>query len=1054
MTVGTTCAHCGTGLREHARFCDACGAPFTSSGDAAEYKQVTVLFADVVQSMKIAAALDIERLHEIMTDLVTRSSAVVRHYGGTVEFIGDGVMAIFGAPIALEDHASRACLAALSIQDEARQLACEVRRRDGVDLSVRVGLNSGRVIAGDLGTGALGYRAIGEQVGLAQRMESVAPPGGIMLSESTARLVEHIAVLADPKWMHIKGADDAVRVRPLIAIDSRHGRIRRRDPRLVGREREIAEIGNVLARAAGGRAGELIGLMGSPGIGKSRVAREAAALARAGAVNVCWAFCESHAGDIPFHVVSQLLRMHSGVTDLDNRAGRLQVRARMPLADPEDLLLFEDLLGIADPDVPLPQIDPDARRRRLTALITSSARTSAEPALYIIEDAQWIDEVSESMLADFFAVVPRTPSVALVTYRPEYRGKLAPVASGRTIVLDPLCDSEITALLRDLLGTHTSVSAITTAIVTRAAGNAFFAEEMVRELEQRGTLVGERGAFICRSSATAAEVPATVQATISARIDRLDVHAKRTLHAASVIGGRFDAQLLHTLEDAPELVKLLDAELIEHVESACRDEYAFRHPLIRAVAYESQLRSDRVDLHRRLAVALESRCPGSTDQNAALIAEHLEAAGDRPAAYAWQMRAAAWSTHRDIAASRVGWERASQIADALPVDHPGRLQMRIAARMMLCAAGWRVDAHIANRFQELRDLCSRAGDKASLALGMTGMVMDHMMNARVHEAADLASEQMTLLDAIGDPALTAEAGLMAILLKYRAGEIADVLRWSQAVIDWTGGDPAKGNLVIGSPLAMALVWRGVARFWLGRDGWRSDLERAVDLAQTSDPATRVLVIFWKHGWTITNGVLLADETVLRELDEALLTAQRLGDDTALGLAKYVLGMALSQQVEPSEKERGARLLAEVRDMCDQHRFYRSELPGLDVADAVQSARHGDLDGAISVIRRVLDGFFETGQLAYGAAGTAFLVEALLTRGGESDVAEAKRAIDRAAELPPHDGLVLRDLWLLRLRALLARAHKDEDEYRDLANRYRTMAKSLGFEGHIVVAETM
>jgi len=190
------CRSCGAAPHEGARFCDACGAPITVSGDTAEYKQVTVLFADVVRSMDIAAALDIERLREIMTELVNRCAAVVLRYGGTVDkFTGDGIMALFGAPIALEDHAVRACLAALEVQHEAARLAADVERRDGMALQVRVGLNSGQVIAGEIGSGALGYTAVGEQVGLAQRMESVAAPGGVMLSESTARLVEHAAVL-------------------------------------------------------------------------------------------------------------------------------------------------------------------------------------------------------------------------------------------------------------------------------------------------------------------------------------------------------------------------------------------------------------------------------------------------------------------------------------------------------------------------------------------------------------------------------------------------------------------------------------------------------------------------------------------------------------------------------------------------------------------------------------------------------------------------------------------------------------------------------------------
>ena len=334
VTLATeVCRLCGAVPPEGARFCGTCGSrqPLVSV-DTAEYKQVTVLFADVVRSMDIAAALDMERLREIMTELVERSAAVVRRYGGTVEYTGDGVMAIFGAPVALEDHAFRACLAGLAIQEEANRLAAEVQRRDGVALRVRVGLNSGRVIAGDIGSGSLGYAATGEHVGMAQRMESVAPPGGVMLSESTARLVEHIAVLAEPEWVHIKGADEPVRARRLLAIRPRDGLVGRAEASLVGRRWEMAALDAIVDRAIGGRGG-VVNVVGPPGIGKSRVAREAAALAAGRGVEVFWAFCESHASDIPFHAVTRLLRAGTGVADLDGDAARARVArttCRMP----------------------------------------------------------------------------------------------------------------------------------------------------------------------------------------------------------------------------------------------------------------------------------------------------------------------------------------------------------------------------------------------------------------------------------------------------------------------------------------------------------------------------------------------------------------------------------------------------------------------------------------------------------------------------------------------------------------------------------------------------
>ena len=217
--VATSCGACGAGLRDGARFCDACGSPVTAADSRAEYKQVTVLFADVVRSMDIAAAVGPERLREIMGEVFRRSSTIVQRYGGTVDkFTGDGIMAVFGAPIALEDHAVRACRAALDIQADVQQLADDVERRDTIALQLRIGLNSGEVITGEIGSGPMSYTAIGEQVGMAQRMESVAPPGGVMVSDSTARLVDTAAMLGDTERVHIKGAEDPVPAHRLLGM--------------------------------------------------------------------------------------------------------------------------------------------------------------------------------------------------------------------------------------------------------------------------------------------------------------------------------------------------------------------------------------------------------------------------------------------------------------------------------------------------------------------------------------------------------------------------------------------------------------------------------------------------------------------------------------------------------------------------------------------------------------------------------------------------------------------------------------------------------------------
>ncbi|HME79674.1 MAG TPA: adenylate/guanylate cyclase domain-containing protein [Mycobacterium sp.] len=1054
--AGLACGSCGTELPPDSRFCNKCGSPVAEPGTHAEYKQVTVLFADVVHSMDIAAAVGAERLREIMTDLIDRASAVVQRYGGTVDkFTGDGIMAVFGAPVALEDHAIRACLAALGLQEETKRLAVNVRERDDVDLQLRVGLNSGQVIAGEIGSGPFGYTAVGEQVGLAQRMESVAPPGAVMLSESTARLVEGAATLGESELVQIKGADAPLPAHRLLAMGEGHRAGGRAESTLVGRRWEMSAVEALLDRAIDGH-GAVVGVVGSPGIGKSRLVREVTAMAAATGIEVFTAFCESHASDIPFYAVSRLLRAAARVADLDASAARAVVRAEVPDADPEDVLLFDDLVGIADPEVELPKIDPDARRRRLTALVNATSLARKAPLVYVIEDLHWIDEVSESMLAEFLTVIPQTHSLVLISYRPEYRGALSRVPGAPSIALAPLSDSETAALVSGLLGAHPSVAGLATMIAERAAGNPFFAEEIVRELAERGVLRGNRGTYMSMADVAEVSMPATVQATIAARIDRLDPTAKRTLSAAAVVGSRFSQGVLETLGIDPVLEDLVATELIDQVRFTGQPEFVFHHPLIRTVAYESQLKSDRAELHRRVAAAIESRDPAEVEENAALIAEHLQAAGDLHAAYGWHMRAATWATNRDIAAARLSWERAQQIADALPAEDPNRAAMCIAPRTMLCGIAFRVQEHVAGaRFEELRELCTAVGDKASLAIAMAGLVMDHAYRDRMREASQLASEAWTLAESIGDPTLTVGLSLPVIYAKLESAEYSDVLRWSQRVIDLADGDPSKGDFLFGSPLALAFASRGNARYCLGRPGWADDLRHGLAMARTADPMSYATVITYVYVAGIPMGVLRPDDRAMRESQDALRIAEQSGDDLALAIGRMTLGVALVQRPTDAERDRGQKLLAEVSDVLLRQGYLLGLLPIVNVCVARERARRGDHDDALPLIRATVDHLFREGRLlTWGVPATGVLVETLLDRGTDGDVAEAQAAIERLAAAPADEGLVVRDIWLLRLRALLARARGDEAAYRDFRDRYRDMTKTLGFEGHIEWAEAM
>ena len=1052
---GLSCGSCGTELPPDSRFCNKCGTPITPAAASAEYKQVTVLFADVVHSMDMAAALGAERLREIMAKLVSRCAAAVDQFGGTVDkFTGDGIMAVFGAPVALEDHAMRACRAALGAQQEAKRLAVEVRERDGVDLQMRVGLNSGQVVAGEIGSGPFGYTAVGEQVGMAQRMESAAPPGGVLLSASTARLVAGAAVLGEPELVRIKAVDRPVPAQRLLGVDAQPaGRV---ESELVGRRWEMFAAEELLGRAFDGH-GAVVGLFGAPGIGKSRLVREVSAMAAARDIEVFTAFCEPHTSKVPFHAVAMLLRVATGVKGLDPQAARAQIRAQAPDAEPEELLLFDDLLGIADPEVALPKIDPDARRRRLTALVNAASLARETPAIYVIEDAHWIDEVSESMLAAFLTVIPQTPSLVLVTYRPEYRGALSRAPGAQTIALAPLSDPETAALVSQVLGPDPSVAGWAAMIAKKAVGNPYFVEEMTRDLAERGVLAGDRGAYVSTIGAGEVGVPATLQATIAARIDRLDPAAKRTLSAAAVIGARFSGALLETLGIDPVLEELVAGELIDQIRFTGQAEYVFHHPLIRTVAYEAQLKSDRAQMHRGLAAAIESHDPEAADQNAALIAEHLEAAGDGHAAYDWHMRAAGWAMNRDIGAARLSWQRAEKIADALPADDPKRATMRIAPRTMLCGSAWRVHVNVAGAlFDELRQLCTAAGDKASLAIAMVGLVLDYAYQARMREASPLASEAMAIIESIDDQTLTVGLSVPLIYAKIESGEWCEALRWSLRVIDLADGDPSKGNFVLGiSPLAVAFSLRAMAGYFLGRPRWRDDVRDGLAMARDSDPLSYALVVGYVYFPGVLGGVLGPDDSVVSEIQAALRIAEQSSDDLALAFARVTLGVALVHRPTAADRNRGQKLLAETIDVftCGGHNL--GELPIVHLYLAREMARRGDLDVAIPLMRVAVDDLVREGQLmGWGIPATGVLVETLLDRGTDGDTAEAEAAIERLAQAPTDDGLALRDIWLVRSRALLARVRGDAAAYAQFWDRYRDMAKSLDFQGHIAWAEAM
>ncbi len=575
---------------------------------------MTVLFADVSGSMDLAEQQDAEQWRKIMQRFFAILADAVAEFEGTVDkFTGDGIMAVFGAPLAHEDHARRACYAALRMLEDVAEYAAELRRSPGLNFSVRIGINSGEVVAGaiapEAAAGGGAYTAIGHTVGLAQRMEALAEPGSAYLTEATAALAGGFLALQDLGEFEIRGASRPVRVHQLAGVGEARSRLdlarARGLSRLVGREAELAELEAALQRALAGDGGA-VGIVADPGVGKSRLVHELARRAETlDGVEVFEAQAQSHGAALPYMPVLQMLRALFGLSEgEDEQAARQKIAGRTLLMDPdfgESLPLLFDFLGVPDPARPLPAMRPEARQRALADLLCRLANPPGrtKTPLLVIEDLHWIDPASQAMLAQLVAAAPGSKTLVLVNFRPEYAPPWTGAPGYVELAPRPLTGADTAVLLRDVAGGDPSLDGLDETVHERTRGNPFFIEEIVRELAESGYLEGEPGAYRLQRPIEGAPVPASVQAILAARIDRLDPEAKALLQVASVVGDEVSTEALSRSSELDEeaaeraITALLDGGFLFEAELFPRRVLAFRHPLTREVAYGSQLAERR-----------------------------------------------------------------------------------------------------------------------------------------------------------------------------------------------------------------------------------------------------------------------------------------------------------------------------------------------------------------------------------------------------------------------------------------------------------------------------
>jgi class 3 adenylate cyclase/tetratricopeptide (TPR) repeat protein len=875
-----------------------------------ERKQVTVVFADVKGSMELAEQLDPEEWHQILERFFGILADGVHRFEGTVnQYTGDGIMALFGAPIAHEDHAQRACYAALHLRDALRAYGDELRVSRGLNFGFRIGMNSGEVVVGKIGDDLrMDYTAQGHTVGLAQRMEALADSRSIVLSANTARFVEGFFRLRDLGAMRIKGVADAKHVFELEGLGQRRTRLdtsrARGLSRFVGRGDEMAALESALQRSLEG-TGRVAAVVGEAGVGKSRLCAEFVERCRVEDLLVYEAHCPAHGRTIPYLPLLELLRNLFGVTDQDGvREARQKIAGELALLDDgfaDDRALVLDFLGVADPKTSLLQLEPSVRQRRLFAFLRRliHLRTQAEPMVLLIDDLHWIDPGSDLFVAQIVETASMTRTLLLLNFRPEYTAQWTRKSWVLQLPMAPLSGAALTELVRDWVGSRPSVAALPALIGARSGGNPFFAEEIVLSLFDTGKLVGARGAYELTAAIDTLDVPVTVQSLLAARIDRLGDREKQVLYTAAVIGKEFARPLLEAVvEMNPDdldaaLSTLLTAELINERAIYPVAEYSFKHPLTHEVALRAQLSGARRARHAAVATAIETTTPDRLDELAGLLAHHWQEAGDALRAATWHIRAARWVRANDMAASRRHWTQARTLLVALP-DTAERTRLLLNVYPELINMLDRLGADPVESdavFREALDLARNAGERRAEAL--LEAIYSNLESSQndFDGMVEHATRAIALAEAADDRAI----GLLARHFLGRA--YAWQARWNEAIavfdqcIGIAGGDDAADIDVLGwRPYVEALGIRAACLSVTGRireafefaDQFPRLLRRTGIGADLSSPAADRYWACWMAG----------DAARAKAIsDEALQMAERHGSDRNIVYALMTCGVA-------------------------------------------------------------------------------------------------------------------------------------------------------------------
>ncbi len=854
--LARACANCGRQLSPTAKFCPECAYPtglaatsprgrrfdspesytpkylaekiLTSKGAMeGERKLVTVLFADLKGSMELLADRDPEDARKLLDPVLQRMIEAVHRYEGTVnQVMGDGIMALFGAPLAHEDHAVRACYAALRMQEAVKRYADEVHRTVGVPLHIRIGVNSGEVVVRSIGSDLhMDYTAVGQTTHVAARLEQMAMPGSILISPDTLNLAEGYVVVKPIGERPVKGLEAPIEVSEVVGAETVRSRLRaaaaRGLTRFVGRDPELEQLRHALERAGTGH-GQIVAVVGDPGVGKSRLFWEFTHSHRTQGWLIVESSSVSYGKATAFLPLIDLLRAYFQIEARDDARRILEkVTGKLLSLDRALEPFLPGLLWLLDVPVDDPRwqrLDPPQRRQQtLDGIKRLLIRESqVQPLLLVFEDLHWIDGETQALLDSMVESLPTARLLLLVNYRPEYQHAWGSKTYYQQLSIDPLPSESAAELLEALLGNDAGLPPLKRLLIERTEGNPFFLEESVRTLVETKVLAGERGAYRLARAPDFLQIPATAQAILASRIDRLSPEDKRLLQAASVLGKDVPFALLEAIVEEPEevlrrgLATLKSAEFLYEARLFPDLEYTFKHALTHEVAYGSLVQDRRRQLHTRIVHAMEHRYPDHLQEYVEQLAHHAfkGEVWDKAVTYLRQAgaKAAARSAYRDAVTCV---EQALVALRHLPETRETSEQavdLALDLRNPLWALG------------DLRGLFEHLSRAERLArtlddqrrLGWVSMYIGANLWATGHaaDARPFAESARAIADALGDHGLNVAATFYLGVAYLLSGDSARAAELFREIVRSLEGDSDRESFGLAGPAAV------MARSWL------------------------------------------------------------------------------------------------------------------------------------------------------------------------------------------------------------------------------------------------